>query len=180
MFVWCLTLIPDYWIAEVWLFNIGAYFMGTLHLIRTAFLVIIWALAITVYDNYTDFYRVYDYFSVQDAWGHRMKAVYSDTTGWQSTAAERGWIDYELEMATCVGLFVGIPLLAPRYHAALKKVQNKKEEIQNNYLNVEKRWRTETLQKIAIKKATLKVVKKEKVILQREKTMTARGKFAAL
>jgi len=64
-------------------------------------------------------------------------------------------------MATCVGLFVGIPLLAPRYHAALKKVQNKKEEIQNNYLNVEKRWRTETLQKIAVKKATLTVVKKD-------------------
>jgi len=63
MFVWMLTLIPGNHIAEVWLFNIGAYFMGTLHLIRTAFLVIIWALAIAVYDNYTSFYRVYDYFS---------------------------------------------------------------------------------------------------------------------
>lgn len=77
MFVWCLTLIPDYWIAEVWLFNIGAYFMGTLHLIRTAFLVIVWALAIAVYDNYTSFYRVYDYFSASDAMGHRMQSLYS-------------------------------------------------------------------------------------------------------
>lgn len=62
-------------------------------------------------------------------------------------------------MATCVGLFVGIPLLAPRYHAALKKVENKKEEIQNDYLNTEKKWRTSTLQKIAVKKAQLTKIK---------------------
>lgn len=159
MFVWCLTLIPNYWIAEVWLFNIGAYFMGTLHLIRTAFLVIVWALAIAVYDNYTSFYRVYDYFSASDAIGHRMKSQYSLTTGWKSTAGERTWIDYELEMATCVGLFVGIPLLAPRYHAAAKKVKEMKQNIQDDYLNTEKQWRTATLQRIALEKAKLAKVK---------------------
>jgi len=62
-------------------------------------------------------------------------------------------------MATCVGLFVGIPLLAPRYHAALKKVEAEKEIIQNDYLNNEKKWRTSTLQKIAVKKAELSIVK---------------------
>lgn len=72
MFVWTMTLIPENYIAEVWLFNIGAYFMGTLHLIRTSFIVIVWALAVAVYDNYTSFYSVYDYFTQSDAWGHRM------------------------------------------------------------------------------------------------------------
>jgi len=42
---------------------------------------------------------------------------------------EAGFIDYELELATCIGLFVGIPLLAPRYHAALKKVESGKAAI---------------------------------------------------
>jgi len=175
MVVWCLTLIPDYWIAEVWLFNIGAYFMGTLHLVRTAMLVIIWALAIAYYDNYTSFYRVYDYFSASDAWGHRTKSVYSLTTGWQSVAGERGWIDYELEMATCVGLFVGIPLLAPRYHAALKKVQDLKEKVQNRYLNDEKKWRTATLQRIAVKKSELAVVKAAERAAQKALKIAARG-----
>jgi len=140
-----MTLVPDMYIAEIWLFNVGAYFMGTLHLIRTAFLIVTWAIAIAVYDNYTEFYRVYDYFSAQDAWGHRMQNVYYQVLGWGSTANERYWIDYELEMATCIGLFVGIPLLAPRYHAALKKVEAKKEEVQNEYLNTEKQWRKKTL-----------------------------------
>jgi len=91
--------------------------------------------------------------------GHRMKRVYSLTTGWNATAAERTWLDYELEMATCVGLFVGIPLLAPRYHAALKKVEAQKIVTQDDYLNNEKKWRTNTLQKIAVKKAALTKVK---------------------
>lgn len=145
MMIWCMTLVPDMYIAEIWLFNVGAYFMGTLHLIRTAFLIVTWAIAIAVYDNYTEFYRVYDYFSAQDAWGHRMQNAYYQVLGWGSTANERYWIDYELEMATCIGLFVGIPLLAPRYHAALKKVEAKKEEVQNEYLNTEKQWRKKTL-----------------------------------
>jgi len=145
MMVWCLTIIPEYYAAEVWLFNIGAYFMGTLHLVRTAFLVIIWSISIAIYDNYTEFYSVYNYFSAQDAWGHRMKNAYYQATGWNSVASERAWVDYELEFATCIGLFVGIPLLAPRYHAALKEVEKKKEEIQNNYLNTERKWRAKTL-----------------------------------
>jgi len=161
MIVWSMTLIPDMFIAEVWLFNIGAYFMGTLHLVRTAFLIIVWAIAIAVYDNYTEFYRVYDYFAFQDAWGHRQKIPYATILGWSSMATERTWTDYELEMATCVGLFVGIPLLAPRYHAALKKVEAAKEARKNEYLNTEKQWRKATLQKIAIAKAQLAVKKAE-------------------
>lgn len=161
MMIWCMTLVPGYYIAEVWLFNIGAYFMGTLHLIRTAFLIIVWLIAIAVYDNYTEFYRVYDYFAYTDAWGHRQKVAYATILGWSSMAAERTWTDYELEMATCVGLFVGIPLLAPRYHAALKKVEAFKVERQNEYLNTEKQWRKKTLQQIAIAKAQLAVVKAE-------------------
>ena len=155
MFTWCLTLIPHYYIAEVWLFNIGAYFMGTLHLIRTAFLVITWCLAIAIYNDYTNFYRVYDYFGKQDAWGHRMTPKYADVSGHSALAMELGFIDYELELATCIGLFVGIPLLAPRYHAALKKVESRKEEIQNEYLNNERKWAKLTEQKIAIEKAML-------------------------
>lgn len=88
-----------------------------------------------------------------------MQRVYSETTGNEQTAAERTWIDYELEMATCVGLFVGIPLLAPRYHAALKKVELEKIVIQDEYLNNEKKWRTDTLQKIAVRKAELSKIK---------------------
>jgi len=78
-------------------------------------------------------------------------------------------------MATCVGLFVGIPLLAPRYHAALKKVEAEKEVIQNEYLNNEKKWRTATLQKIAVKKAELSIVKNaERKAMKAAKT-AARG-----
>jgi len=135
--------------------------MGTLHLIRTAFLIVIWTISIAVYDNYTEFYRVYDYFSMTDAWGHRMKNTYYQVIGWASVASERGWTDYELEMATCIGLFVGIPLLAPRYHAALKKVEAEHLKVKNEYLNTEKQWRKKTLQKIAVAKAQLAVVKAE-------------------
>lgn len=180
MMIWCMTLIPEMYIAEIWLFNVGAYFMGTLHLIRTAFLVITWAIAIAVYDNYTEFYRVYDYFSAQDAWGHRMKNAYYQVLGWSSTANERYWIDYELEMATCIGLFVGIPLLAPRYHAALKKVEASKEEVQNLYLNTEKQWRKATLQKIAIKKAQVAVdVAKERKIFKEQQAIQWAGRGSA-
>merc|ERR1712072_1221553 len=104
-----------------------------------------------------------------------MQSVYSATTGWQSVAAERGWIDYELEMATCVGLFVGIPLLAPRYHAALKKVDYLQEEIQNDYLNTEKKWRVLTLQKIAVKKAQLAKIKASERQAQKAAKIAARG-----
>jgi len=135
MFAWCMTLVPHNYMAEVWLFNLGAYFMGTLHLIRTAFLVIVWCLAITIYNDYTNFYRVYSYFGINDAWGHEMTSEYADVTGHKAIAVEKGFIDYELELATCIGLFVGIPLLAPRYHAALKKVESRKEQTQNEYLN---------------------------------------------
>lgn len=161
MLIWCLTLIPGNYLAEIWLFNLGAYFMGTLHLVRTAFLIVVWAIAIAVYDNYTEFYRVYDYFAFTDALGHRMKSAYYQVIGWSSVAGERGWIDYELEAATCIGLFVGIPLLAPRYHAALKKIEAEHIKVKNEYLNTEKQWRKATLQKIAIAKAELQVVKAE-------------------
>jgi len=123
MMVWVMTIVPHFYSAEVWLFNIGAYFIGTLHLVRTAFLILIWCLSIAMYNDYTEYYRVYDYFGVQDAWGHRMTNKFSDTTGHKSLATEKVWIDYELELATTIGLFVGIPLLAPRYHAAFKKTQ---------------------------------------------------------
>lgn len=156
MMCWTGTLIPGFYSPDVWLFNFGAYFMGTLHLIRTAFLIIVWLLSIAIYNDYDNFYHVYDYFSLQDAWGHRQANQYADVTGHASFATEKTWIDYELELATCVGLFVGIPLLAPRYHAAKEKENEQRIAIRNTYLNNERKWKTSTLQKIAIEKAILK------------------------
>jgi len=153
LFVWCLTLIPDYHIAEVWLFNIGAYFMGTLHLIRTAFLLVVWTVSIAIYDNFTSFYKLYDYFAFQDAWGHRMDEDRILKVTGNNVAEEHRFIDIELEMATIIGLFVGIPLLAPRYHAALKKVEARKEAIKSDYLNRERRWRRDTKEAIKTKYA---------------------------
>jgi hypothetical protein len=72
MITWCLTLIPNFYIAEVYLFNIGAYFLGTLHLLRTSFLIIIWLVALAIYDDYISYYRVFDYFGSNDAMGHLM------------------------------------------------------------------------------------------------------------
>jgi len=80
-------------------------------------------------------------------------------------------------MATCVGLFVGIPLLAPRYHAALKKVETRKEVIQNRYLNDEKQWRTNTLQKIAVRKAELSKIKAAERKAQKAAKVLGRGAF---
>jgi hypothetical protein len=155
LFVWCLTLIPDYHIAEVWLFNIGAYFMGTLHLIRTAFLIVVWTISVGIYDNYKSYYALYDYFEAQDGWGHRTPHErYLKVTG-DLIAEEHRFIDYELEMATIIGLFVGIPLLAPRYHAALKKVEARKEVVKADYLNRERRWRRDTKDAIKVKYAAV-------------------------
>jgi len=156
MMCWAGTLIPGYYSPDVWLFNLGAYFMGTLHLIRTSFLIIVWLLSIAIYNDYNNFYRVFDYFSLNDAMGSAMTNQYSDVTGHKAFATKKVWIDWELEMATCVGLFVGIPLLAPRYHAAKEKEEAQRVAIRNEYLNNERKWKTSTLQKIAIEEAKLK------------------------
>lgn len=63
--------------------------------------------------------------------------------------------------------------MAPRYHAAVKKVDARVESIQNDYLNNERKWKTSTLQKIAIQTAQAKAAQE-----QVEKAATEEGRGA--
>ena len=117
MFIWTWTLLPGSYTADVWLFQVGGYGMGTLYLIRTAFLLTVWSAAFFLDDCKNSYCLVPSHmFKYRDSWGDRRDGM--------GRTDERIFLDFQIELATAIGLFVGIPLLAPRYHAAIKKLAN--------------------------------------------------------
>jgi hypothetical protein len=111
MLLWAGTMSPYAYEADSLLFLVVSYGVGIAYVVRTLLFMFNYVMGFFFDDYYTNF-QMFDYYKYSDGMGNRMAAT--DSTD------EKLFLDYELEIATAVGLFVGVPLYAPRYQAAQK------------------------------------------------------------
>ena len=122
VFIWVMTLIPEFYEADQALYLIGGYLMSVIYVWRLATILLAFALSMA-FDSYANLYP-FDYFQYSNAIGAKMNYPTVQTLG-IGLMSEYNFVDYDFEIVTLSGLFVSIPLFKERYLAAEKKIEER-------------------------------------------------------
>jgi signal transduction histidine kinase len=126
LLLWVMTLIPGFYEADQLLYLLGGYAMGFIYLFRIAFMVIMFTLSLIFdWNDINDMNDSYNFYQYSNGFGTSANLPTIKTLNiylmW-----EYNMVDYDFEIATMAGLYLGVQLYAPRYAKAEWKIKERR------------------------------------------------------